>query len=90
MKVKKKYNVDYAIDFIFDGNKSYLSGLGSNEEKNDVIKDAVRNSGFDDESTDAAESHDDIPLASLTETSNQASSNNQGQANNEPAQRVYC
>ena len=55
-----------------------------------MIKDAVRNSGFDDESTDAAESHDDIPLASLTETSNQASSNNQGQANNQPAQRVYC
>ena len=55
-----------------------------------MIKDAVRNSGFDDESTDAVESHDDIPLASLTETSNQASSNNQGQANNEPAQRVYC
>ena len=33
MKVKKKYNVDYEIDFILDGNQSYLSGLGSNEEK---------------------------------------------------------
>ena len=57
--------------------------------KNDEIEDAVRNNGYDDESTDAAESDDDIPLASLTGASNQASSNNQGQANNEPAQRVY-
>ena len=43
----------------------------------------------DDEPTDAAESDDDISLASLVEANNQASSRDQGQANNQPAQPVF-
>ena len=89
MKVKKNYNVDDAIEFIFDGNQSDLSSLSSDEEQNDEIEDAVRNNVSDDKPTDAAESDDDIPLASLARANNQASSNDQDQANNEPAQRVY-
>ena len=89
MKVKKNYNVDDVIDFIFQGNQSDLSCLSSDVEENDEIEDAIRSNVSDDEPTDAAESDDDIPLASLAEASNQASSRDQGQANNEPAQRVY-
>ena len=89
IKVKKNYNGDDAIDFIFDENQSDLSGLSSDEEENNKIEDTVRNNVSNDEWTDAAESDDDIPLASLAGASNQASSNDQSQANNEPAQRVY-
>ena len=39
--------------------------------------------------TDTEESEDDIPLTSLAGASNQASSNGQGQENNEPAQSLY-
>ena len=88
-KVKKNYNVDDTIDFIFDGNQSDFSGLSSDEEENDEIKDEPRNNVSDDEPTDAAESDDDISLASLAGASNQVSSNDQGQANNEPARSVY-
>ena len=42
MKVKGNYNVDDAIDFMFDGNQSDLSGLNSDKWENDEIKDAVR------------------------------------------------
>ena len=59
MKVKKNYNVDVAIDFIFDGNQSDLSGLSSDEEGNDEIEDAVRNVS-DDEPADATESDNNI------------------------------
>ena len=90
MKVKKNYNVDDAIDFVFNGNQSDFSGLSSEEEENDVIEDAVRNNVSEYKPTDAAKFDDDIPLASLAGASNQASSNDQGQANNGPAQRVYC
>ena len=51
-------------------------------KKNDEIEDAVRNNVSDDEPTDAAESDNDISLASLVEVNNQASSRDQGQANN--------
>ena len=88
MKVKKNCNDD-TIDLIFDGNQSDLSGLSSDEEENDEIEDAVQNNVSDDERTDAAESDNDIPLASLAGESNQASSNYQGQANNEPVEHVY-
>ena len=83
MKVKKNYNVDDAIGFIFVRNQC------SDEKENNEVEDAVRNDVSDDERTDAAESNNDIPLASLAGASNQASSNDQGQAKNEPAQRVY-
>ena len=43
MKVKKNYNVDDAIDIMFNENHSDLSGLILGKGKNDVIKDAVRN-----------------------------------------------
>ena len=89
MKVKKNYNVDDAIDFIFDGNQSDLSGLNSGEEENDDIEDAARNNVSDDEPADAAEPDNDILIASLAGASKQASSNDQAQANNESAQRVY-
>ena len=59
MKVKKNYNVDDAIDFIFDGNQSDLSGLSSDEEGNDEIEDAVRNVS-DDELADATEFDNNI------------------------------
>ena len=88
MKVKKDYNVDDAIDLIFDGNQSDLSGPTSDEEEIDEIKDAVPKNVSDDEPTDAAESDNDTPLASLARASNQASSNDQVQGNNEPAQRI--
>ena len=88
MKVKKNYNVDDAIDLIFDENQSDLSGLTSDEEEIDEIKDAVPKNVSDDEPTDAAESDDHTPLASLARGSNQASSNDQVQGNNEPAQRI--
>ena len=42
MKEKKNYNVDDAIDIMFNENHSDLSGLISDKEKNDVIKDVVR------------------------------------------------
>ena len=42
MKVKGNYNVDDAIDFMFDGNQSDLSGLNSDKWENDEIEDAVR------------------------------------------------
>ena len=87
--MKKNCNVDDAIDFIFGGNQSDLSGLSSDEEKDDKIEDAVQNKVFDHESPDAAESDNEILLASLAGASDQVSSNNQGQTNNEPAQRVY-
>ena len=35
--VKKKYNVDDGIHFIFDGNQSDLSGLWPDKEENDKI-----------------------------------------------------
>ena len=89
MKVKKNYNVDETIDFLFDGNQSHLSGLSSDKEENNDIEDAVQNNFSDDERTDTAESDDDTSLASLAEASNQISSNDQGHANYEPAQRVY-
>ena len=89
MKVKKNYNVDEAIDFLFDGNQSHLSGLSSDKEENNDTEDAVQNNFSDDERTDTAESDDDTSLASLAEASNQISSNDQGHANYEPAQRVY-
>ena len=57
--------------------------------ENDEIEDAVQNNVSDDEPTDVAESDDYIPLASLAGPTIQASSKDQGQANNEPAQRVY-
>ena len=88
MKVKKDYNVDDAIDLIFDGNQSDLSGPTSDEEEIDEIKDAVPKNVSDDEPTDAAESDNDTPLASLARASNQASFNDQVQGNNEPAQRI--
>ena len=83
MEVKKDYNFDDAIGFIFNGNQSDLSGL--DEEENNEIEDTVQNNISDDEPTDAGESVVNIPLASLAGASNQASSNDQGQANNEPA-----
>ena len=43
MKMKKNYNVDDAIDIMFNENHSVLSSLISDKRKNDVIKDAVRN-----------------------------------------------
>ena len=89
MEVKKDYNFDDAIDFIFNGNQSDLSGLSLDEEENNEIEDTVQNSISNDEPTDAGESDVNITLASLAGASNQASSNNQGQANNEPAQCVY-
>ena len=79
MKVKKNCNVDEAIDFLFDGNESDLSGLSLGEEENNAVEDAVRNNFSDDEPTDTAESDNDTPLASLAEASNQ------GHANYEPA-----
>ena len=87
--MKKNCNSDDAIDFIFDENQSDLSGLSSDEEENKKIEDTVRNNVSSDKPIGAAESDDDIPLASLAGASNQASSNDQSQANNEPAQRVY-
>ena len=42
MKMKKNYNVDDAIDFIFGGNQSDLSGLSSDEGENDKIEDEVQ------------------------------------------------
>ena len=90
MKVKKNYNVDDAIDFTFNGNQSDLASLSSDEEENDEIEDAVRSNVPGDKPTDAAESDDDVPLVSLAGASNQASSNDQGQANIESAQRAYC
>ena len=47
MKMKKNYNVDDAIDFIFGGNQSDLSGLSSDEEEDE---DAVQNKVSDNES----------------------------------------
>ena len=79
MKVKKNCNVDEAIDFLFDGNESDLSGLSLGEEENNDVEDAVRNNFSDDEPTDTAESDNDTPPASLAEASNQ------GHANYEPA-----
>ena len=58
-------------------------------KKNDEIEDAVRNTVSDDEPTDAAESDDDIPFTSLAGAGDQASSNNQGQTDNEPVHCVY-
>ena len=75
IKVKKNYNIDDAIDFIFHGNQSDLSGHGLDEQKKHEIENAVQNNASDGEPTDAAEFDDDIPLASLAETSNQANSN---------------
>ena len=72
MKLKKNYNVDDEIDFIFGGNQWDLSGPSSDEEENDEIEDAVRNTVSDDEPTDAAESDDGIPFASLAGAGNQA------------------
>ena len=89
MKLKNNYNVDDEIDFIFGGNQWDLSGPSSGEEENDEIEDAVRNTVSDDEPTDAAESDDDISFASLAGAGNQASSNNQGQTDNEPVHCVY-
>ena len=37
-KVKKNYNVDDAIDFIFDRNQSDLSGLSSDEKETMRLK----------------------------------------------------
>ena len=59
---------------MFHGNQSYFSSFSSDEEENDEIEDAVRNNAFNNEPTDAAESDDDIPLASLAGASNQISS----------------
>ena len=59
---------------MFHGNQSYFSSFSSDEEENDEIEDAVRNNVFNNEPTDAAESDDDIPLASLAGASNQISS----------------
>ena len=39
--MKKNYNVDDAIDFIFDGNQSDLPGLSSDEKESDEIEGAV-------------------------------------------------
>ena len=86
--MKRNYNVDDAIDFVFDGKQSDLSGLSSDEEENNEIEDIVRNNVSNDEPTDAAESDDDIPLAFLAGESNQTSSNDQVQANNEPAEFI--
>ena len=36
IKVKKNYNIDDAIDFIFHGNQSDLSGHGSDEQKKNM------------------------------------------------------
>ena len=89
MKVKKNYNVDDAINFTFDRNQSDLLGLSLDDEENDEIEDAVRNSVSNCKLNDAVESDNDITLASLAATSNQSSSNDQDQANNEPAERTY-
>ena len=86
MKGKNNYNVDDAIDSIFDQNLSDLSDLSSYNQENNEIKDAVQNDVSDDEPTDATESDDDIPLAALAGASNQTRRNDKGQANNEPAQ----
>ena len=60
-------------------------------KETDEIEDAVRNNVSNDKpTTDAVESDDDIPLASLGGGSNPVSSKDQGQANNKPAQCVYC
>ena len=53
------------------------------KEENDEIEDAVQNNVPNDDPTDAAESDNDISFASLAGVSNRASSNYQGQANNE-------
>ena len=58
------------------------------EEEIDEIEDEVHNNASDDEPIDAAESDDDISLALLAGASNQASFNDQVQANNEPAQSI--
>ena len=85
--MKKNYNVKDAIDLIFDGNQSDLSGLSLDKEEINEIEDAIWNVS-DDKPVDAAESDNDISLASLAGASNQASSNDQVQANNEPAQCI--
>ena len=59
---------------MFHGNQSYFSSFSSDEEENDEIEDAVRNNVSNNEPTDAAESDDDIPLASLAGASSQVSS----------------
>ena len=38
--MKKNYNFDDAIDFIFDGNQSDLPGLSSDEKESDEIEGA--------------------------------------------------
>ena len=58
------------------------------EEEIDEIEDEVHNNVSDEELIDAAESDDDISLALLAGVSNQASFNDQVQANNEPAQCI--
>ena len=38
MKAKKNYNVDDAINFIFDGNQSDILGLSLDEEENEECR----------------------------------------------------
>ena len=61
MKVKRDDNV---------GNQLDLSGFSSDKEENDEIEDAVWNTVSDDKPTDAAESDNDLPFASLTGATN--------------------
>ena len=61
MKVKRDDNV---------GNQLDLSGISSDKGENDEIEDAVWNTVSDDKPTDAAESDNDLPLASLTGATN--------------------
>ena len=61
MKVKRDDNV---------GNQLDLSGISSDKEENDEIEDAVWNTVSDDKPTGAAESDNDLSLASLTGATN--------------------
>ena len=74
---------------MFNENQSDLSGFSLDDYENDEIEEQNRNNVSGNEPTDAAESDDHISLASLARVSNQVISYHQGQAKNEPAQRVY-
>ena len=72
--MKKNYNVDDAIDFIFDGNQSDLPGLSSDEKESDEIEGAVWNNVSDGKPTDATESDNETSFAFLARANNQARS----------------
>ena len=74
LTMKKNYNFDDAIDFIFDGNQSDLPGLSSDEKESDEIEGAKWNNVSDDKPTDATESDNETSFAFLARASNQARS----------------